>query len=80
MYIKHSLGTCIVKLWVHLTCSIGIFYFVLQLPEDCRLAAVFVAGLSLTGTISELVCPFYFLICCIPSYFVLLTEFNGRRW
>jgi hypothetical protein len=34
------------------------FYLVLQLPEDCRLAAVFVAGLSLGGTISELV-PFF---------------------
>lgn len=54
---------------IDLVCSI----LSVQLPEDCRLAAVFVAGLSLGGTISELSSFFIVFICLTIHCFIHLS-------
>ena len=66
---------------INLLCSI----LSLQLPADCRLAAVFVAGLSLGGTISQLV-PLFHCFCLLNHTlfhtpiitFAVACELNGR--
>ena len=61
-----SWGVCYIMLFdlINLLCSI----LSLQLPADCRLAAVFVAGLSLGGTISQLVPLFSLFLSVLPGH------------